>query len=240
MNTFNLPTPVSYIYLNRYIKFITAAFQNTNQLHVESHHILPKSMGGSDVTNNLVKLSPRQHFIAHQMLWKAYKNKEMTAAFFSMANQNNQFQHRNYRLNSKVYETLKIEFQQTMSNSTKQLWTNEEYRTKHIVTNQSTYTKELRSLKAKELWNNEEYRTKISESRKLAWSEGRVTRDHSKCGLKGDANVAKRPEVREKNSGKNHYSNRDNFIKPSCQHCGITSTPNNIKRWHGDNCKLKP
>jgi len=240
MNTFNLPTPVSYIYLNRYIKFITAAFYNPTYPYVELHHILPKSMGGSNNTNNLINLSPRQHFIAHQMLWKAYKNKEMTSAFFSMANQNNQFQHRNYNINSKVYETLKIEFQQTISHSTKALWANNEYRTKHIVTNQSAQTKELRSLKAKELWSCNEYRTKVSESRKLAWAEGRVIRDHSKCGLKGDANVAKRPEVRAKNSGKNHYSNRADFIKPSCQYCGIMSTPNNIKRWHGDNCKLKP
>lgn len=31
-----------------------------------------------------------------------------------------------------------------------------------------------------------------------AWDEGRVKRDHSKCGTKGDANPAKRPEVRKK------------------------------------------
>lgn len=33
---------------------------------------------------------------------------------------------------------------------------------------------------------------------KKAWDEGRVTRDHSKCGTKGELNPAKRPEVREK------------------------------------------
>jgi len=33
---------------------------------------------------------------------------------------------------------------------------------------------------------------------KKAWDEGRVHRDHSKCGKKGDENVACRPEVKEK------------------------------------------
>lgn len=240
MNAFNLPTPISYIYLNRYITFITSLQHNNTHEYVESHHILPKSMGGTNNPTNLINLSPRQHFIAHHMLWKAYKSKETTAAFFSMTNQNNQFQHRNYKVNSKVYESLKIEFQSTISKSTKELWSNDEYRNKHITTNQSIQTKELRSLKAKELWTNLEYRDKMIRSRKLAWSEGRVTRDHSKCGLKGDANVAKRPEVKAKNSGNNHYSKRDGFIQPSCQYCGITTTPTNIKRWHGDNCKLKP
>jgi hypothetical protein len=33
---------------------------------------------------------------------------------------------------------------------------------------------------------------------KAAWDEGRVKRDHRKCGVKGDSNPAKRPEVRKK------------------------------------------
>lgn len=41
-------------------------------------------------------------------------------------------------------------------------------------------------------------RKKRGASIKRAWDEGRFNRDHSKCGLKGDQNVAKRPEVRTK------------------------------------------
>lgn len=39
---------------------------------------------------------------------------------------------------------------------------------------------------------------KRGESIKKAWDNGKVNRDHSKCGTKGDANPSKRPEVREK------------------------------------------
>jgi len=233
-----MPDSKSDHYLNRYIKFINFIKENPNSTrYSELHHILPKSMGGNDDCDNLISLSPRQHYIAHWLLWKAYKSKEMTAAFFSMCNQNNAKQHRIYKINSRIYEKLKIQFRKEMSKSTKTLWMTEEYRNKHILTNSKETTHNLRSKKAKELWQNKEYRKILTESRKSAWAEGRVKRDHSKCGIKGDLNPAKRPEVKEKLSGKNHYSNKPGYIKPTCIHCGATSTPTNIKRWHNDNCK---
>lgn len=239
-NIYSLPSPKSLHYLNRYIKFISIIDASSNiTQYKESHHILPEAMGGVNDNTNLIDLTPRQHYIAHWILWKAYKSKEMTAAFFSMCNQNNQYQHRKHRINSKVYEKLKIEFSKEISISTKELWTNQKYRDKHNLTNQSAYTKNLRSEKAKKLWQDDEYRRKLTLSRKLAWAEGRVNRDHSKCGVTGELNPAKRPEVKIKNSGKNHYSNREGYVKPTCPYCGITTTPTNIKRWHGNNCKLK-
>lgn len=41
-------------------------------------------------------------------------------------------------------------------------------------------------------------RKKAAIKTKQAWAEGKVNRDHSKCGSKGDLNPSKRPEVREK------------------------------------------
>ena len=38
--------------------------------YCESHHILPKSLGGSDKADNLVNLTPREHYIAHRLLPK--------------------------------------------------------------------------------------------------------------------------------------------------------------------------
>lgn len=51
-------------------------------------------------------------------------------------------------------------------------------------------------------FNSRVDRKKSSAGIRRAWAEGRFDkRDHSKCGAKGDANVAKRPEVREKIAG---------------------------------------
>lgn len=38
--------------------------------YFESHHIVPKSLGGSDEDDNLILLTPREHFIAHLLLTK--------------------------------------------------------------------------------------------------------------------------------------------------------------------------
>ena len=39
-------------------------------IYYERHHILPKSLGGDDSPQNLVWLTPREHFIAHLLLVK--------------------------------------------------------------------------------------------------------------------------------------------------------------------------
>ena len=39
-------------------------------VYYEKHHIIPKSLGGSNCKDNLVHLTPREHYIAHLLLWK--------------------------------------------------------------------------------------------------------------------------------------------------------------------------
>lgn len=55
--------------------------------YFEKHHIIPKSMGGKDCDKNIVKLTAREHFIAHWLLVKIHNNKQMTYAFFCMTKQ---------------------------------------------------------------------------------------------------------------------------------------------------------
>ena len=238
MNIYALPQPKSSHYLNRYIKLISMS-KGLDADYVEDHHILPESMGGPDTSDNMILLPARLHYLAHWMLWKAYKSKEMTSAFFAMSNQNNQHQGRERRITSRTYEKLRKEFATLISESTKELWQDPEYRQKHIDTNNKPETKSLRSQKAKDLWQDPEYQDKQHKSRLDAWASGRFKRDHSKCGAKGDLNVSKRPEVRAKNTGDKHYSKRAGYVLPTCEHCGIQTTLTNIKRWHGDNCKKK-
>jgi hypothetical protein len=40
----------------------------------ETHHIVPRCLGGSDDQKNLVNLTPEEHYIAHQLLVKIYPN----------------------------------------------------------------------------------------------------------------------------------------------------------------------
>lgn len=45
-------------------------------VYCESHHIIPKSLGGSNDPDNLVNLLPREHFLAHLLLTKMVENQD--------------------------------------------------------------------------------------------------------------------------------------------------------------------
>jgi len=69
---------------SRYLRFIDSLKGQVVVGYSEKHHVVPRSHGGSNKKDNLVALTPRQHFIAHRMLWKAYGG-SMARAFFMMS-----------------------------------------------------------------------------------------------------------------------------------------------------------
>lgn len=56
--------------------------------YYERHHIIPKSMGGSNKKANIIELTPEDHFFAHILLAKIYGGK-MMKALFAMSNLKN-------------------------------------------------------------------------------------------------------------------------------------------------------
>jgi len=66
------------------MKFIDSLRSQVIDGYSEKHHIVPRSHGGSNKKDNLIALTPRQHFIAHRMLWKAYGG-SMARAYFMMS-----------------------------------------------------------------------------------------------------------------------------------------------------------
>jgi hypothetical protein len=45
--------------------------------YVEKHHIVPVCMNGLDTDENLVELTPEEHYVAHQLLVKIYPDNEL-------------------------------------------------------------------------------------------------------------------------------------------------------------------
>lgn len=43
--------------------------------YIEYHHIIPRSLGGSDDESNLVALTAREHYIVHVLLYKIFKKR---------------------------------------------------------------------------------------------------------------------------------------------------------------------
>lgn len=61
-------------YFAIYDKLISRARGRVLDIYTEHHHIIPKCLGGLDVFDNLVDLTPEEHFVAHQLLVKMYPN----------------------------------------------------------------------------------------------------------------------------------------------------------------------
>ena len=59
-------------YKKIYNDLIVDAKCNPYNGYIEKHHIIPKSIGGPDIKENIVNFSARQHFVAHQLLVKIY------------------------------------------------------------------------------------------------------------------------------------------------------------------------
>lgn len=102
------------------INYATQQRKDRQQGYHESHHIIPKSLGGQDVECNLVTLTPREHFICHKLLVKMTRSnakRKMSYALWGMANQD-RFGER-YRLTSQQYSNAKEEMQLALSKDRK-------------------------------------------------------------------------------------------------------------------------
>lgn len=84
---------------------------NTLENPIEIHHIVPKSMGGSDEPSNLVGLTLREHVIAHILLAKAHGGLYWRAAYGMM------FGNRLNEISTRTIETLMRESRKLISAS---------------------------------------------------------------------------------------------------------------------------
>ncbi len=79
--------------------------------YYEQHHILPKSLGGSNDKSNIVLLTAKEHYIAHLLLYKHYKSiggkefRSMAFALVSMSANNKKFKRK--ILSSRQYANIK-------------------------------------------------------------------------------------------------------------------------------------
>lgn len=102
-------------YLNVYNRLIsvkkTENRKKGNGVYYEKHHIIPRWLGGKDTKDNLILLTPKEHFIAHMLLWKHYRDRSSALAFHRMTLSNNTKQHRIFT--STQFEKARIAFVET-------------------------------------------------------------------------------------------------------------------------------
>lgn len=89
-------------HLIRYVNFINSRPERDlikDGSYFNVHHIIPRSLRGTENESNLIKLTHREHYIVHMILHYCYGEK-LSYAFYYMSNKMN-------LKNSKQYENLK-------------------------------------------------------------------------------------------------------------------------------------
>jgi len=101
-----------YKHWNRYIDFINSrqSRQIPKAVLIERHHIIPRSLNGSDDSGNILDLTAREHFIAHMILWKCFSGK-MAQAFWLISH----LKYNKNKLTSRQYERLCADYSKVNS-----------------------------------------------------------------------------------------------------------------------------
>jgi len=223
---------------NKYTKTYYAIIENANDVHVkyetEQHHIIPKSLGGDDIPNNLVHLTLREHFVVHWLLTKMVNNKkqkyQMTNAFSSMLYRVRSDRKR-HKVTGRKFELIKKQIAKEKSKK----WSgagNPMYKQNH--TKEST---DKMSVSQTERWKTFEL---TDETREKLRNGNKHTGPNYKLRGKNNANYTPGNKERRKKIFLEKYGvSYPSQIPMTCEHCGKILGIANYNRWHGDKCKHK-
>jgi len=106
-------------YTNCYISLIAQA--QARELpagtYTEKHHIIPKCMGGADTSDNLVKLTAKEHYIAHLLLTRMTEGTNQQKMCFALWRMMHDPKKRNSRhiVSASQYEKIKIKMAEELS-----------------------------------------------------------------------------------------------------------------------------
>jgi len=96
-------------YKKIYDQIIEKAKNRSLEGYKEQHHILPKSLGGDNSSDNLVYLTAKEHFLCHRLLCEIYPNnpKLLYALWLMAIGKKRWKQHDPYNMSSRTYANLK-------------------------------------------------------------------------------------------------------------------------------------
>lgn len=209
-------------------------------VYFESHHIIPKCMGGDNFNGNLVLLTAREHYIAHLLLVKMTvgRNKsKMSWAFRLMAGGGGKTHDRYV---SKSYELHRKSAAQSGSGEHHPMYGREH----------SEETK-LKMSEAKSGENHPMYGKSPSEETKERLSEAKRGEKNHNYGKKFSKEVLMKQSLAKRGDKHPLYGTSRSketrellskaikgipHKKATCPHCQKTGGVRSMKRWHFENC----
>jgi len=215
-------------YVEHYERLIQRARRRTLEGYRECHHIRPRCMGGKDSTENIVELTPEEHYVAHQLLVKIYpENKGIFWAAIMMSCRSHL-----HKRSNKLYGWLRRKCVENMKRNTYGTALKGIPRTEDVkkrISESTTgvpkpYMRERNALlKGTQRPSVSEGMKKSDKVRrgKGSWPE--------RQGLVSPLKGRKRPEL-----SANLLGHRK--CEMICPHCGKVGRGGTMRRWHFDNC----
>lgn len=215
---------------NKYKRWYFAIVKKYKNISIdgiyENHHIIPKSMEGTDDIENIVSLPPRVHFICHWLLTKMTEGihkSNMTFALHTFFHFN---KYRRLNFNSRQYEYHQKQFREACKN-------------RIPLTKKDTFL--FKNIKTEEEFfgTRDEFKKHANiSSQDVNWLvKYCIDSDNPKKIIKGWGIWI--DSIKDYSYNKYRPPISPNLNKKIiCEHCHKSITIGNYKRWHGNKCKL--
>lgn len=214
-------------YTRIYNSIVAQAKSRVNSCYTEKHHIIPKSLGGTNDINNIVELTAKEHYLCHLLLIKmtegANRTKMRYAAYkFTHINP---YQGKRLKITGRRYQYLKE--QMSLANKERP------GPNKGKKMSEEQKMKISNALKGRKLGpQSHEHRRKLGQYTRTAEHKRKISESR-----KAQTGKQKRSEeTKEKMSA---WQKGVPKPKIKCEYCGKDTSFLNYKRWHGNNCKEK-
>lgn len=219
----NYPFFIDNKYYKCYVNLITKYSKNIiSDGYTENHHILPKSLSGSNDVGNIITIPARVHYILHHLLIKFTQSNDKAKMCFAL----HCFFHLKSRYrklptfkstssSSKIYQLCKEEISNYKKGNSnyykKEIYTVKDKTSSKTFTGTRKELRDLTGLTHQELYNLISLRNKCLKGWGVLMDDNSYSFDKARKPIETTYKV--------------------------CPHCNISVDMRNYGKWHGQNCK---
>lgn len=199
----------------------------TAETYLERHHVIPRSMGGSDSKSNLVNLTYREHFLCHWLLTKMVDGKEYHRMLSALSKMR--------RARSSIITSWQYAISRKAASLRKRGTTHSDEIKKKISDSKKEYFKTHPGTMTGK---------KHSEETLAKQSQAKSGENHPNFGKKRPEHATKVSKaMKGKAKSESHKRKiadgwQESRERVQCIHCKLITTKGMATRWHGANCKL--